>query len=67
MVERSHTSLLRCWQEPDGDGKPTWRFTLTHIDRRRERKGFACLEAVFAYLQGFLALIDRHISGGKQP
>jgi hypothetical protein len=55
--ERSHAFLLRCWQEPDGGagGAPAWRFSLTHIDAKREKKGFADLEALMAYLHQILA------------
>ena len=54
--DRSHTFLLRCWEEPDGgtDGQPVWRFSMTRIDRSREPKGFADLEAVVAYLRQIL-------------
>ena len=54
--ECSHAFLLRCWHEPDGGagGAPAWRFSLTHIDARREKKGFADLYAVLAYLHQIL-------------
>jgi hypothetical protein len=67
MAEPSHAFLLRCWQEPDGDGELAWRFSLTYINKKREIKGFASLEAVFTYLQQVLAAFDRSVSGGKQP
>jgi hypothetical protein len=49
--------LLRCWQEPEGGvaGAPAWHFSLTHIDAKREKKGFADLEALMAYLHQILA------------
>jgi len=55
--ERSQAFLLRCWQEPDGGagGAPAWRFSLTHIDAEREKKGFANMEALMAHLHQFLA------------
>ena len=56
MGEGSHTFLLRCWQEPEGGpGEAvTWRFSLTHINAKREKKGFANLEGLVAYLQNVL-------------
>jgi hypothetical protein len=55
--ERSEAFLLRCWQEADGGagGASAWRFSLTHIDTKREKKGFTDLEAVLAYLHQILA------------
>ncbi|MEJ2708647.1 MAG: hypothetical protein P8074_13600 [Anaerolineales bacterium] len=67
MAEPSHAFLLRCWQEPDGDGELAWRFSLTYINEKREKRGFANLEAVTTYLQKMLAAFDRGVSGGKQP
>jgi hypothetical protein len=66
--ERSQAFLLRCWQEPDGDagGGPAWRFSLTHIDAKREKKGFANLDAVLAYLHQILAEKNRTTSEGEQ-
>ena len=56
MGEGSHTFLLRCWQEPDGgQGKGTaWRFSLTYINAKREKKGFTNLESLVAYLQNVI-------------
>ncbi len=65
MIEPSHAFLLRCWQEPDGNGKLIWRFSLTHIDEEGERKGFADMEAVAVYVQQLLTICDRSVSGGK--
>ena len=50
---RSHAFLLRCWQEPgaDPDGASVWRFSLTLVNREREKKGFANLESLLAFLQ----------------
>ncbi len=49
--------LLRCWQErelEDG-GEPdesfVWRFALVPLNGRSSKKGFACLEELFAYLR----------------
>jgi hypothetical protein len=67
MAEKSHAFLLRGWQEPDVDGKPAWRFSLTYINTKREKRGFTSLESVFAYLLAFFNSTNRHISGGKQP
>lgn len=67
MVERSHTFLLRGWQEPDGNGEPVWRFSLIQVNEKGERKGFKSLEAVFAYLEQFFNPIKNQISGEKQP
>ena len=58
MAEISHAFLLRCWQELDGDGKLAWRFSLTLINEKREKKGFLNLEALVAHLQQFLAAYD---------
>jgi hypothetical protein len=66
MVEPSHAFLLRCWQEPDGDGDLAWRFTLIHVYKKQEKKGFANLEEVFTYLQQTLASLDRNVSGEEQ-
>lgn len=66
MVEPSHAFLLRCWQEPDGDGELAWRFTLIDVYEKQEKKGFANLEAVFTYLQHTLATLDRNVSEGEQ-
>jgi hypothetical protein len=53
---RTYAFLLRCWQEADGGagGAPAWRFSLTHVDSKREKKGFTDLEVVLAYLQQIL-------------
>jgi hypothetical protein len=66
--ERSHAFLLRCWQEPDGDagGAPAWRFSLTHIDAKREKRGFADLEALMAHLHQILATKNCITSEGEQ-
>ena len=65
---RSRAFLLRCWQEPDRGkgGAPAWRFSLTHINAKRERKGFASLEAMMAYLRQALELENGTISKGEQ-
>ena len=54
--ERSHAFLLRCWQEPDGslEGEAAWRFSLTYINAKQVKKGFANLESLTAYLQNVL-------------
>lgn len=54
MVEPSYAFLLRCWKEPGEDGELTWRFSLVYINEKRHKRGFACLEAVFKYLDEFL-------------
>jgi hypothetical protein len=63
MAEISHAFLLRCWQEPDDDGELAWRFSLTHINEKREKKGFLNLEALVSFLQQFLAAFNG--SGSK--
>ena len=67
MAESSYTFLFRSWQEQDGDGELSWRFSLTYINGNRERKGFTSLEAVFAYLQRFFTVNKSHATKGKQP
>jgi hypothetical protein len=67
MTELSYAFLLRCWQEPDGDGELIWRFSLVYVNEKREKKGFANLDAVFTYLQKTLSDLDYNIIGGKQP
>jgi hypothetical protein len=62
MAEISHAFLLRCWQEPDDDGELAWRFSLTFINHKREKKGFLSLESVFAYLKQILAGQDHRES-----
>jgi hypothetical protein len=53
---RSHAFLLRCWQvqTESTNGESTWRFSLTHINTTREKKGFADLEALMTYLHQIL-------------
>jgi hypothetical protein len=58
-VEPSRSFLLRCWQEPDGDGEMTWRFSLTSINEGRQTKGFVNLESLFAYLRRLLSVANR--------
>ena len=65
MVELSCTFILHCWKELDGDGEPAWRFSLTHINKNREKKGLADLEAVVTYLQHILTQAETHFSGEK--
>jgi hypothetical protein len=65
MAEPSHAFLLRCWQEPDQEGVITWRFSLTFISEKREKKGFTDLETLVAYLQQTLSTIDSNVPGGK--
>ncbi len=66
--ERSHAFLLRCWQEPNGDAGRglAWRFSMTHIDTKREKKGFADLEALMAHLHQILADKNCTSSEGEQ-
>lgn len=66
MAEPSQAFLLRCWQVTKGDGELAWRFILIDVYEKQEKKGFANLEAVFAYLQQTLASIDRDVSGEKR-
>jgi hypothetical protein len=58
--ERSHAFLLRCWLEPDGslEGGAAWRFSLTYINAKRVKKGFANLDGLVAYLQNLLERSD---------
>jgi hypothetical protein len=67
VVGPSRAFLLRRWQEAEGSAgdAPTWRFSLTHIDSTREKKGFADLEGVLAYLQQILKIEDRTTSEGE--
>ncbi len=67
MAESSRAFLIRCWQEPDGDGELSWRFSLTFVNEKRGRMGFASLEALVAYLQQLLSTANHIISEGKQP
>lgn len=63
----SHAFLLRCWQEPGVGGELTWRFSLTHIEAKREKKGFADLEAVMAHVRKILIGKKSSTSEGEQP
>jgi hypothetical protein len=65
-IEPAHAFLLRCWQEPDEEGKNAWRFSLTHINKERQRKGFVNLEALVAYLGQILPTANNRVSGGNQ-
>ena len=67
MGEYSQSFLLRCWLEPDESlaGGAAWRFILTHINKNRDKKGFADLEAVVTYLQHILTQTETHFSGEK--
>ncbi|MEJ5199546.1 MAG: hypothetical protein WHX53_11535 [Anaerolineae bacterium] len=46
--------LLRCWREG-----ATWRFSLEPVRPRAQRRGFATLEAIFAFLQQEFGQKDR--------
>jgi hypothetical protein len=63
MAEPAHSFLLRCWEEPDGEH--AWRFLLIEIDEKREKKAFASLEAVFAYLKNALKTTEFSHPGTK--
>jgi len=67
MGERSQSFLLRCWLEPDESPAvgAVWRFSLTHINKNLEKKGFADLEAVVTYLQHILTQTETFSSGEK--
>ncbi len=49
--------VLRCWEvpDPDPDGSAAWRCSLED-PHTRERRGFASLEALMAFLRAELAL-----------
>jgi hypothetical protein len=55
--ERFHAFLLHCWHVPgSGPGEESgWRFSLTHVNKIRLKKGFAGIEALMAYLEQVLA------------
>jgi hypothetical protein len=59
MAEPSYAFLLRCWKEPDEDAEHFWHFLLINIDEKQEKKSFTDLEAVVAYLQQTLEIVDR--------
>lgn len=65
---RSHAFLLRCWQEPGStpDGVSAWRFSLTDIEAGRQKKGFATLEALMAYLWQVLQDMNCSTLEGEQ-
>ncbi len=67
MVEPSHAFLLRCWQEPGHDGEMSWRFLVIHINKKREKKGFASLDAAVAYLDQILKASNCYAPEGRQP
>lgn len=52
--------LLRCWREspPVAGTESTWRFSLINHDGFPIKKGFACLEDLFEYLQAELSKWD---------
>jgi hypothetical protein len=56
-MKNYHAYLLRCWQEPGAQSDVTamWRFSLENT-RSGERRGFAGLAALVAYLEA--ALVD---------
>jgi len=62
----SRAFLLRCWQEADGEGELSWRFSLTQIDKKREVRGYTDLEAVTAYLHQILNTGNSIHSEGEQ-
>lgn len=66
MEETSYAFLLRCWQEPDRDEKPAWRFSLIHINHKQDRKGFASLEELMIYLYQTLKAFET-TRKGEQP
>ncbi len=45
--------LLRCWKEEDttSDEGVVWRITLVQTGGKERRRGFACLEDLFAFLK----------------
>ena len=45
-----HSYLLRLWQE-NGEKKPNWRFILINL-AQNERRGFASLDRLVAFLKG---------------
>jgi hypothetical protein len=65
--KNSHAFLLRCWQEPEVGGALRWRFSLTHIGVKRNKKGFTNLEALMAHVQKILIGKISSTSEGEQP
>lgn len=65
-MEHPQSFLLRCWKEPDGNGEFVWRFSLTHINKTRHKRGFANLDALIAYLNQRLSAADSHVSEGER-
>jgi hypothetical protein len=47
---RYRAYLLRLWQAEGEDGQPVWRAALEEA-RTSERRGFADLESLFAFLK----------------
>lgn len=56
--------LLRCWEEPPGS-PAAWRFSLED-PHTGERRGFASLESLMAYLQELTGIrrTDRGLKHG---
>ena len=58
--------MLRLWQV-DGEGGPTWRASL-ESPHTGERRGFASLEALFAFLaEQVSAELDHPASRKEEP
>lgn len=58
LVEELHqVFLLHCWHEPGSllAEEAAWRFSLTHVNKIRLKKGFADIEELTAYLEQALA------------
>ena len=53
--------LMRLW-ESSGKGEPVWRASLED-PRTGERKGFACLVDLFAFLEGEIGEASGHGDG----
>ena len=54
--------LLRLWQEP-GDGSPVWRASL-ESPQSGERRGFADLDSLIAFLEGQIEASSEQAVGG---
>jgi hypothetical protein len=57
VQDLSQTFLLHCWHAPGSslDEESAWRFSLTHVNKIRLKKGFADIKALMAYLEQVLA------------
>jgi hypothetical protein len=57
--------LLRLWQEP-GEGAPIWRASL-ESPQSGERRGFADLASLTAFLEEQIEASAEHAAEGQEP